>query len=214
MGRFFTTRERGRPGALGLWLTLSLSLSLSLVGCAKLPLLTIIKDPLDPTEHLQLGQAYEKKGELELAEREYRLALPAAQAYLALGNLYFNRGPTERANQRAAEGFYRQALILGPAPEAANNLAWLYLEEGRLFQTAERLAQRALREGRAAKLGEKVIQNFEDTLRRAQRALREEAQSPRPWYWRFYGGNRPRRKAPAKEESPGGGSLDPGSGPS
>ncbi|MDR1576787.1 MAG: hypothetical protein LBT86_00970 [Deltaproteobacteria bacterium] len=144
------------------------------VGCAYFPKLTILDDPLAKEEHLRLGQAYEAGGQLELAEREYRLAQPLAEAYLALGNLYFTRGP-DQDNLKKAENYYRQALTIGPAPAAANNLAWLYLRKGVLIKTAERLSIRAILEGKEASLSDREMDSFKDTLyeiRRVQFANR------------------------------------------
>ncbi|MDR1085901.1 MAG: hypothetical protein LBP22_13870 [Deltaproteobacteria bacterium] len=134
-----------------------------------MPKMTVIDDPLAKEEHLKLGQAYEQEGNLDLAEKEYLLAQPRPEAYLALGNLYFSRSK-EPQSIRKAEEYYRKALNSAPSPEAANNLAWLYLSEGKLLGAAERLAQRALTEGYKARLSPENIKNFEDTLTQIQKA--------------------------------------------
>jgi tetratricopeptide (TPR) repeat protein len=157
-------------------------------GCGYFPKLTIIKDPLTTQEHYDLGVTYEASGQMDLAEREYRASLPLALGYLALGNLFFNLSqdstlpPKEvKAHRTKAAVFYRQALVLGPAPAAANNLAWLYLEEGRLLKTAENLALRAIVEGVTANLDPQTIATFKDTLykiRSAQLALTKNEPTP------------------------------------
>jgi hypothetical protein len=143
-------------------LLLALGLGL-LAGCSHFPKLTIIPDPLSGDEHLRLGQAYESQGQLDLAEREYRASLPLPGGYLALANLYYGR-EGDRDSQRKAEEYYRRALVSAPSPEAANNLAWLYLKDGRLLKVAERLALRAIVEGLKANMSPQAIDAFKDTL--------------------------------------------------
>jgi tetratricopeptide (TPR) repeat protein len=143
-------------------LLLALGLGL-LTGCSYFPKLTVIPDPLAKAERLSLGQAYESQGQLDLAEREYRAALPLADGYLALANLYYGRAG-DRESQKKAEEYYRRALISAPSPEAANNLAWVYLQDGRWLKVAERLALRAIVEGLKANLSPEVIDVFKDTL--------------------------------------------------
>jgi hypothetical protein len=63
---------------------------LMLLSSCTLPRLYILKDPLTPEEHLNLGVSYEEKGELDNAIKEYRLAskkLPLA--YLYMGTCIF-----------------------------------------------------------------------------------------------------------------------------
>ncbi len=64
----------------------------ALFSACAFPRIMILKDPLKPEEHLNLGVIYEKEGEFDHAIREYRLAskrLPIA--YLYIGNVYFQR---------------------------------------------------------------------------------------------------------------------------
>jgi tetratricopeptide (TPR) repeat protein len=110
------------------------------VGCS-LPRVIILKDPLTPEEHLNLGVAYEKKGELHQAITEYRLAakkLPLA--YLYLGNAYF-----QKKEWVEAERCYKKAIDKNPKnADAHNNLAWLYYVRHVNLDLAESLALKAI----------------------------------------------------------------------
>ncbi len=111
-----------------------------LVGCS-LPRVIILKDPLTPEEHLNLGVAYEKKGELNQAIAEYRLAakkLPLA--YLYLGNAYF-----QKKEWVEAERCYKKAIDKDPKnADAHNNLAWVYYVKHENLDLAESLALKAI----------------------------------------------------------------------
>lgn len=135
-----------------------------LAGCA-LPRVGIYKDPLTAQEHLDLGLAYEQKGELELAQREYADAareLPVGDLYL--GNLLFTQGKLNEA-----EGFYRKALRRMPDDATVrNNLAWLLLQRRSDLTEAERLASEAVSLANADQRPA-----FEDTLSRIREALAE-----------------------------------------
>ncbi len=123
-----------------LLLLLGLSLMIFLVACS-LPRIIIQKDPLTPEEHLNLGVAYEKKGELDRAIAEYRLAakkLPLA--YLHIGNAYFQKNEWIEA-----ERCYKKAIRKDPKnADAHNNLAWLYYIKNENLDLAESLALKAI----------------------------------------------------------------------
>ncbi len=110
------------------------------VGCS-LPKIIILKDPLTPEEHLNLGVSYEKNGEYDQAIKEYRLAsekLPLA--FLYLGNVHFLK-----KEWAEAEKYYREAIQKDPQnADAYNNLAWLYYTRGEKLKEAEGLVLKAM----------------------------------------------------------------------
>jgi Tfp pilus assembly protein PilF len=111
-----------------------------LVGCS-LPRIIVLKDPLTPEEHLNLGVAYENKGELDHAITQYRLAakkLPLA--YLHIGNAYFQKNEWAEAEQ-----CYKKVIEKDPKnADAHNNLAWLYYVKRENLDLAESLALKAI----------------------------------------------------------------------
>jgi tetratricopeptide (TPR) repeat protein len=119
---------------------LSVFIFLFLLGCS-LPKLVIPKDPLAPEDHLNLGVAYERKGLLDSAIKEYRLAakkLPVA--YLYLGNAYFLKNELGKA-----EAFYKKMIEKDSQNgDAYNNLAWLYYTKRENLDQAEEYALRAM----------------------------------------------------------------------
>lgn len=130
------------------------------------PRIVLLKDPLAPEEHLNLGVTYEREGKLDLAIREYELAakkLPVA--YLYLGNAHFLKN-----EWAVAEDYYRKAIEKDPQNgDAYNNLAWLYYTKKENLSQAETLALKAL-EVNPKKEGE-----YRDTLekiREMKRALK------------------------------------------
>jgi Tfp pilus assembly protein PilF len=127
---------------------------LVLPACGGLPRIVVLHDPLSAEEHLRLGALYEARGRADLAEKEYAAVLEPgnrstdplmpvrrAEAHSRLGNLAYQRGDPSAAERR-----YLDALAQQPDhPEACNNLAWIYAEQGRALEEAEGLARRAVR---------------------------------------------------------------------
>lgn len=123
------------------------SVLLAGAGCSHL---VVLHDPLTSAEHNDLGVAYESRGQLDLARREYHRAVRIdrhdATAWLNLGNL---DARAERWKQAAKQ--YRHALRFASAdPDALNNLA-VALTRTRPARRdeAERLARRAVAIGGA-----------------------------------------------------------------
>lgn len=131
---------RRRPGAGAVLIGVLL-----LIGCAR-PRIVVLHDPLTAEEHNDLGVAYLGQGQLDLAEREFQLALrkdgDLAAAHYNLGLTFHQRG-----DWRRAERAYRRALTLDPQSAAArNNLANTLLARGdrRRFAQATQLAREAV----------------------------------------------------------------------
>ncbi|WP_200673353.1 tetratricopeptide repeat protein [Persephonella atlantica] len=110
----------------GLFSYLSLILfSIFLYSCS-MPKIVVLKDPLSAEEHNNLGVAYEKKGILDLAEKEYNKAIRKKPdwdiPYFNLGNIYYKKGNLKKALQ-----FYKKAVELNPDnTDALNNMAYVY----------------------------------------------------------------------------------------
>ncbi|MBI4653590.1 MAG: tetratricopeptide repeat protein [Nitrospirae bacterium] len=113
---------------------------LLLTSCS-LPRIVILDNPLSPEEHINLGVVYEKKGEIDNALKEYKLAskkLPLA--YLYMGNIYFQKNEFDEA-----ESTYKKAIKKNPDnSDAYNNLAWLYYTKKGNLNEAEELALKAI----------------------------------------------------------------------
>ncbi len=122
------------------FLILNVTFLLFFFGCASFKIV-VLKDPLTPEEHLNLGVAYERKGELDHAIKEYLMAskkLPIA--YLYLGNAHFQKNEFSKA-----EKYYKKAIRREPKhADAYNNLAWLYYTKGQRLDEGEQLTLKAL----------------------------------------------------------------------
>ena len=99
-------------------------------GCSRIPRIIVLEDPLNAAEHVELGVAYERKGELDLARREYESALrkdrKLYRGRLNLGNVFLAKKEYGKAREE-----YLLALELRPGDaEATNNLAWAAIFSG------------------------------------------------------------------------------------
>ena len=99
-------------------------------GCSRLPKIIVLEDPLTAKEHVELGVAYERKGELDLARREYERALRKDgkfyQARVNLGNIFLAKKEYGKAREE-----YLLALEVRPGdPDATNNLSWAAIFSG------------------------------------------------------------------------------------
>jgi tetratricopeptide (TPR) repeat protein len=140
-----------------------LSVLLILSGCY-IPRIIVFEDPLKAEEHLNLGMAYEKRGEYEAAVKEYKIAAKTFNiANLYLGNIYFEQHELDQA-----ELFYKKAIEHDPIlADAYNNLAWLYYEKKENLDVAESLALKAI------EIQQTESGNYKDTLGKI-RLLRKE----------------------------------------
>ena len=117
---------------LRLWRRLLPSLFVLLLagGCSRVPRIIVLEDPLTAAEHVELGVAYERKGELDLALKEYERALRKDgtfyRARVNLGNIYLAKKEYGKAREE-----YLLALELRPGDaEATNNLSWAAIFSG------------------------------------------------------------------------------------
>jgi len=99
-------------------------------GCSRIPKIIVLEDPLTAAEHVDLGVAYERKGELDLAQREYERALrkdgKSYRARVNLGNIFLAKKEYGKAREA-----YLRALELRPGDaEATNNLSWAAIFSG------------------------------------------------------------------------------------
>lgn len=100
-------------------------------------------DPKLVPAYLQMGNLYQQKGDIVPAiqtfEKCLTLAPKLAVVHAILGNLYL-----KQKNEEMAGKHYEQALALDPdLPSVANNLAWMYANEGKNLDVALGLAQKA-----------------------------------------------------------------------
>ena len=105
-------------------------------GCSRVPRIIVLEDPLTAAEHVELGVAYERKGELDLARREYERALRMDgkfyRARVNLGNVFLAKKEFGKAR-----GEYLLALELRPGDaEATNNLSWAAILSGEGIEDA------------------------------------------------------------------------------
>jgi len=105
-------------------------------GCSRVPKIIVLEDPLTAAEHVDLGVAYERKGELDLARREYERALrkdgKLYRARVNLGNVFLAKKEYGEAREE-----YLRALELRPGDaEVTNNLSWAAIFSGEEIEEA------------------------------------------------------------------------------
>jgi len=105
-------------------------------GCSRIPRIIVLSDPLNAAEHVELGVAYERKGELDLARREYERALRKDRKFyrarVNLGNIFLAKKEYGKARKE-----YLLALELRPGDaEATNNLSWAAIFSGEGIEEA------------------------------------------------------------------------------
>lgn len=113
-------------------------------GCAHIPRIVELHDPLTAREHFQLALAYEQKNENDLALREYRAVLETksflGECYTNMANIYFKQGKGD-----LSESYYLKSIRANPHyGKAYNNLAWIYILNNRSLQRAEALLLEAI----------------------------------------------------------------------
>ncbi len=115
-----------------------------IAGCGHVGFKGRGEDPLSAREHFTLGSIYEKRGEPELALREYKMALNKDSHFLPamtrLGELSYGMGQYDQA-----ERYYRKTIEVAPRNgDLYNNLSWVYLSQGKKLKEAESLILRAM----------------------------------------------------------------------
>lgn len=91
------------------------------------PKIIVYDDPLTEIQHNDLGVVYYKKGQYDLAEKEFLKAIERKKdwylPYFNLGNLYYKKGDTDKAIK-----YFEKSLNLEKKDETLNNLAYIYIE--------------------------------------------------------------------------------------
>lgn len=120
-----------------------LLLAVCILAACTMPKIVVFDDPLTAEQHNDLGVAYEEKGDLGLAEKEFEKALKKNREwvipYLNLGHLYYRQKKLDKAENILRDGLRAK----GDHPDLLNNLAWVLMEKGRL-EHARYLIDRAI----------------------------------------------------------------------
>ncbi len=126
------------------------------ISSCSFPKIIVYDDPLSASQHNDLGVIYEKKGEFDLAEKEYKKAINKDKnwylPYFNLGNLYYKMGKKEKAIE-----YYLKSLEKERNPDTLNNLAYVLYEFGR-YEEAKKYIEEAL--------SLKKDPNYEDTYKK------------------------------------------------
>jgi Tfp pilus assembly protein PilF len=116
---------------------------LLLSGCS-LPKIIVLNDPLSAEEHLKLGSIYDSQGKTALARDQFREAAgrdpKSVRAWSLLGDAAY-----KMKEYAEAEKAYAKAVDLDPGSgDLRNNLAWVYVEQGKDLDEAKALASKAI----------------------------------------------------------------------
>ena len=111
--------------------SIQISFVILLLTSCSIPKIIVLEDPLTAEEHNNLGVAYEKKGMIELAERELKKAIKKNITwdipYFNLGNIYYKKGQLDESIK-----FYKKAIKTNPKnSDAMNNLAYVFLKKNK-----------------------------------------------------------------------------------
>lgn len=114
-------------------------------------------DPKNVDAYLQSGQILQDQGNnaaaIEAYERGAELSPSSAPILTKIGNIYMSEGDLSKASSE-----FQKALSIDPTfSVAANNLAWVYAEQGQNLDVALGLAQKA-------KAQNPDVPSFSDTL--------------------------------------------------
>lgn len=113
-------------------------------------------DPKNVNAYLQMGQIYKDQGNNSAAIGAYEQGMalaPSAPIVAEIGNIYQSEGDLAKATSE-----FQKALTMDPNfAVAANNLAWIYAEQGQNLDVALDLA-------RKAKSEQPEVPSFTDTL--------------------------------------------------
>lgn len=117
---------------------------LSLATGCSLPKFVVLHDPLSAEEHLKLGSIYDAQGKTALARDQYREAArldrKSGRAWSLLGDAAY-----KMKEYGEAEKAYAKAIDLDEKNgDLRNNLAWVYVEQGRDLDEAHALAKKAM----------------------------------------------------------------------
>ncbi len=100
-----------------------------LITSCSFPKIVVYDDPLTAYQHNDLGVVYYKKGQYDLAEKEFLKAIEKKKdwylPYFNLGNLYYKKGELDKAIK-----YFEKSLDIEKKDETLNNLAYIYLEKG------------------------------------------------------------------------------------
>ncbi|MGC1105169.1 MAG: tetratricopeptide repeat protein [Candidatus Acidiferrales bacterium] len=113
--------------------------------------------PKSAGAYIQMGQIYRDQGNNNAAVQAYEqgmtLTQPSAPLIAVIGNIYMAEGDLTKASSE-----FQKALSIDPNfVIAANNLAWIYAEQGQNLDVALGLAQKA-------KAEQPEVPSFSDTL--------------------------------------------------